>query len=66
MELIKTKKIGKNNLTIVYWEDGKTYEVQYTDDENILDYEDGFTNKKDALKMFNNWEKWMVIERLEE
>ena len=70
MEIIKTKRINSFDFTLVYFEDIKGYEIQISEKpyENFTDIDGIYTNKKVALKVYNqilkNWTKNKILENL--
>ena len=64
LDIIKTVRICDNgDLTLVKFDSGG-YEIQYSEGDTIVDTEGLYTNKKDALKVFDIWEKDLMIGRL--
>ena len=72
LDVIKTSRVGDNNLTLIKWDDtmkldkhDKTwyYEVQLTDDESILETEGMFPIKRDAERVYNNWMKELTTKK---
>ena len=56
LDVIKTIRIDdKYNLSLIYMETAKDYEIQYSDDETIFETEDGYTTKEDGLKAFDEF-----------
>ena len=56
MDIIKTIRICDTfNLSLVYFGDSKGYELQYSDDDKILDTDGMFSNKKDGLEGFKRY-----------
>lgn len=65
IEVIKTTRIGeKFNLTLVYFYSTKGYEVQYSDDDFILDTDGIYNTKIDGIKVFNKWLQELVEEQI--
>jgi len=61
LEIIKSVRIcDKYNLSLIRFQSTKCYEIQYSDDERILEYEDGYTNKKDGLIAFDEYLKSLI------
>ena len=62
MDIIKEVKICNTFfLTIVYFEDIKEYEVQFSNNDDILDTDGTYSNKKDTIKVFNQWLKELIV-----
>ena len=53
MDIIRSEKIGTRYLTLLQWEDTKTYAIQYSNNDDIIENLDGYCRKKDAEKEFN-------------
>lgn len=57
LDVIITERIGDKNLSLIYFETIKGYEVQYSDDDKILDTDGFYDRKKDGLQVYNIWLK---------
>jgi len=54
MDIIKTKKVGKYDITLVYFEDIKDYEVQVSIGDTIVNTDGLYSLKKDGITVFND------------
>ncbi len=58
LQIIKTARICDTfNLSLIYLETAKGYEVQYSDDDKILDTDGVYNTKRDGIKAFNQFKK---------
>lgn len=67
MEIIKSIRICDTyNLSLLKFEGNKKhfYEVQYSDDDKILDYDGQYTNKLEGLLAFNNYLNKVLIKKV--
>ena len=56
LDVIKTMRIcNAFNLSLVYFHNIKGYEVQYSNDNKIIETDGIYNNKKDGLKAFNKF-----------
>ena len=70
MEIIKTKRINGYDFTLIYFKYAKGYEIQISKKpyNELTDIDGFYTNKKIALKVYNqilkNWIKNKILENL--
>ena len=63
LEIIKSVRICDTfNLSLVYLISANCYEIQYSNDEKIIDINGEYTNKKDGLKAYNDYLKSLIKE----
>ena len=63
LDIIKTSTICNTfHLTLVYLETIKGYEVQYSNDDTILDTDGIYSTKREGLKAYNRFLKSLIVE----
>jgi len=63
LQIIRTARICETfNLSLVYLETAKGYEVQYSDDDKILETDGVYDTKRDGLKAYNQFKRGLIKE----
>ena len=63
LEIIKSVRICDTyNLSLIYLVTAKGYEVQYSDDEEILETDGTYSTKRNGIVAFNQFLKRLVKE----